>query len=433
MPNVNRRQFVKSTLGSAAALATVAAVARPARTSANDAIQIGLIGTGGRYRAFVPELAARNDTPVVAVCDVDQRRVAVAADNVERAQGRRPEPFSDYRRLLDDPSIDAVFIATTHHWHAPVAVAALAAGKDIYLEKPGSHVFREGRAIVDMAAKHGRIVQHGTQMRSSDVLAKAGRVLASGLLGDIKMAKAWNVQRRAHPGPQPDGEPPAGVDYDMWLGPAPKRPFNPNRFHDNWHAYRDYGNGDIGNDGAHDLDMARWGLGVETHPVRITAHGSRVDPSTGEREFPDNTMVAYQYADGRVLLYEDRLWTPYRMDGFDSGNAFYGTKGYMIFSRRGYFQVYLGMQDEKGPGVEQGDTGMSAHVADFLDCLRSRRQPNASAQVTHLSCGLIHLGEVACRVGRVIHFDPQSEQILADDEANALLTKDYRAPWTLPT
>jgi predicted dehydrogenase len=264
-------------------------------------------------------------------------------------------------------------------------------------------------------------------MRSSDVTAKAREVLDTGIIGTVKMAKAWNVQRHRHNQAVPDAPAPAGVDYDFWLGPAPARPFNPNRFHGNWQWYRDYGNGDIGNDGSHDIDMARFGLGVTTHPVRITAHGSRIDLA-GEREYPDNMTVSYHYEEGKVLIYEDRGWTPYGLYGYDSGNAFYGTEGWMLFSRRGRFQVYLGQKEEKGPGME-GSAGHPEHRRNFLDCVRTRKEPAASAEVAHLSCALSHLGEVAYRVERVLHFDPKTETVRGDDEANALLTKEYRAPW----
>jgi predicted dehydrogenase len=353
-----------------------------------------------------------------------------AEQTVKESNLKSPALVGDFRRLLDDKAVDAVIIATPHHWHGPIAVRALQAGKDVYVEKPASHVFREGRLLIEAAKKYKRIVQHGTQMRSSEVTAKAGDVLASGLLGNVKMSKAWNVQRHNHRQPAPDAPVPAGVDYDLWLGPAPKRPFNPNRFHGNWQWYRDYGNGDIGNDGIHDIDMARWGLGVVTHPVKISAHGSRIDLA-GEREYPDNMSVAYHYDEGKVLLYEDRGWTPYGLHGYDSGNAFYGTEGYMIFSRRGYFQVYLGKKEEKGPGM-QGGAGHPQHLVNFLDCVRSRKEPVAHAEVAQLSCALVHLGEIAYRTERVLHFDPKSETIRDDNEANALLTKEYRRPWEMP-
>ncbi|MBI1901569.1 MAG: Gfo/Idh/MocA family oxidoreductase [Planctomycetia bacterium] len=430
MSSLNRRQFVEKSVQGAIAAGTVAAMSRSAFALANDTLSVAIIGCGGRCRAFLDPLLSRKDAAITALCDPDENRLGELAAALEKSQGRRPAAYADYRKLLDDGSIDVCFIATPHHQHSPIAVPAVIAGKDVYVEKPASHVFREGRLLVDAAKKHGRIVQHGTQMRSSEVTAKAGEVLASDLLGKIKIAKAWNVQRHSHRQAVPDSSPPKGVDYDVWLGPAPNRPFNANRFHGNWQWYRDYGNGDIGNDGVHDIDMARFGLGVSTHPVRITAHGSRID-LTGEREYPDNMLVAYQYADDKVLIYEDRGFTPYGLHGYDSGNAFYGTEGYMIFTRRGFFEVRLGRKEEPGPTL-RGGTGMPEHVMNFLECVRSRKEPNASAEIAHLTCGLVHLGEIAYRVSRVLEFDPATETIKGDAEAAAMLTKEYRAPWRMP-
>ncbi len=428
MPPISRREMLVST---AAVGAFAALPARASVLGANERISVAFVGVRGMGHHHVSRLAGRADVQVAALCDIDQAVLTRAEQTVKEATGKAPPLVGDFRRLLDDPKVDAVVVATPHHWHCPIAVRAVQAGKDVYVEKPASHVFREGRALVDAAKKHKRIVQHGTQMRSSEVTAKAGEVLASGILGKVKMSKAWNVQRHSHRKPGPDAAVPAGVDYDLWLGPAPKRPFNPNRFHGNWQWYRDYGNGDIGNDGIHDIDMARWGLGVTTHPVKITAHGSKID-LTGEREYPDNMSVAYHYEEGKVLLYEDRGWTPYGLHGYDSGNAFYGTEGYMIFSRRGYFQVYLGNKEEKGPGMK-GDAGHPQHLVNFLDCIKSRKEPAASAEIAHLSCALVHLGEVAYRTARVLHFDPKSEKVLNDKEADALLTKEYRKPWEIPS
>ena len=428
MSQLTRRDVLAASAGGAATL--LSAGASPAAVAVNDQIQVAVIGVGGMGHGHVRRLLRRKDARVACVCDVDQQHLARAVESVKTATGRAPETAGDFRTVLDNKAIDAVVIATPHHWHCPIAVPALMAGKDVYLEKPGSHVFREGRLLVEAAKKFKRIVQHGTQMRSSDVTAKAGEVLASGLLGEIKMSKAWNCQKHSPRTRVPDRSAPESVNYDMWLGPAPLRPFNANRFHGNWNWYRDYGNGDIGGDGVHDIDMARWGLGVTTHPERITAHGSRI-VLEGEREFPDNMSVAFHYAEGKVLLYEDRGWTPYGPHGFDSGNAFYGTEGMMVFSRRGYFQVYLGRKREKGPGM-RGNTGHPQHVYNFLDCVASRKQPIAPAPVAHLSCGLVHLGEVAYRTGRVLQFDARTETIVGDKQANRLLGKDYRAPWQIP-
>ena len=422
--DMSRRSFLSQ---SSAGVLAIGAGARTGSSSANDRVAVGVIGVRGMGLGHVKRLLDRQDASVAALCDVDRGMVERAGETVRQATGKSPRMVGDFRRLLDDKSIDAVVIATPHHWHCTMAIRAMEAGKDVYLEKPGSHVFREGRLLVEAAAKYGRILQHGTQMRSSEVTARARELLDSGIIGPVKMAKAWNQQKHSPRAPVPDAPAPAGVDYDMWLGPAPSRPFNPNRFHGNWNWYRDYGNGDIGGDGIHDLDMARFGLNPGTHPVRITAHGSRIDLK-GEREYPDNMMVAYQFEDDKVLLYEDRGWTPYGQYGFDSGNAFYGTEGFMVFSRRGYLQVYLGKKEEPGPSM-RGGGGHPRHLVDFLECVRSRKQPVAPAQMLHQSCALVHLGEIAFRTQRVLHFDPKTETFKDDREANALLTKEYRKPW----
>ena len=232
----------------------------------------------------------------------------------------------------------------------------------------------------------------------------------------------------------PDSNAPAGVDYDRWLGPAKKRPFNRNRFHGTWRLFREYGNGDFGDDGVHDLDMAAWALGVTEHPVRITAHGSNVNPP-GYREFPDNMNVSFEFADGRVLIYEDRLFTPYGMHGVDSGNAFYGTNGYMIFSRRGFFRTYLGRNEKPGP--KSGQTRhkgvrLPTHMEDFLNCVRNRQPTKANADIAHRTAALIHLGEIAYRTKTVLEFDSKIETITNSKEAHAMLTKEYRKPYGLP-
>ncbi|MYC81336.1 MAG: Gfo/Idh/MocA family oxidoreductase [Acidobacteria bacterium] len=429
MNQLTRRTFLSRSARGAALGALSPVLAARRAWSANDRLGMAVIGLRGIGFSHLKRILAGPDTDCLAVCDVDREFRERAVETVKQATGRKPKAVVDFRHLLDDPAIDAVVIATPHHWHAPIAVRALRAGKDLYVEKPASHVFREGRVILDTARKHGRIVQQGTQMRSSPVTLKAGELLKAGVIGEVKMSKAWNLQRHRHRTPVPDGPVPPGVDYDLWLGPAPKRPFNANRFHNYWQWHRDYGNGDIGNDGSHDLDMARFGLNPRGLPIRITAHGSCIDLK-GLREYPDNMMVAFQYPDDKVLLYEDRGWTPYGRYGFDSGNAFYGTEGFMVFSRRGYFQVYLGKKEEKGPGM-RGGIGKEEHFANFLDCVRSRKQPNASAEEAHLSCALSHLGDIAYLTQRVLHLDPKTETILNDPEANAMLTKEYREPWSV--
>lgn len=427
MMKPTRRAFLTTSVATAATL-TVTSQA----LGANERVGVAVVGVNGMGHAHVRTLSGLKGARIVALCDLDPTPLARAVKTAQDATGAAPAQVADFRRLLDNKDIQALVIATPHHWHMPIALRAMAAGKDVYVEKPASHVFREGRLLIEAAQKHRRVVQHGTQMRSSPVTARAAVVLASGVLGTIKITKAWNCQRTVSPKPIADGDAPKGVNYDLWLGPAPPRKFNRVRFHATWRLFRDYGNGDIGDDGIHDLDLARWGLGETTHPVKITAHGNRTDLELGTREYPDNMMVTYEYASGKVLIYEDRQYTPYGLHGVDSGNAFYGTQGYMIFSRRGFFQVYLGEKEERGPAMgERGRVGtpLPAHMENFLACIRNRRVTNAPAEVAHLSSALVHLGEIAYRVDRILRFDPKTETFRDDREANALLSKEYRKPW----
>ncbi|MCH2374869.1 MAG: Gfo/Idh/MocA family oxidoreductase [Planctomycetes bacterium] len=430
---VSRRRFLSRSLSGAAALGTFAApTIRTTLASANERIGVAVIGFNGMGRGHIKRLAAmQNQAQVVRLCDLDPEVRARGAAILKEVSGETAPLCSEYERVLEDKSVDAVVIATPHHWHIPIALRALQAGKDVYCEKPASHVYNEGRLVVEAARKYGRVFQHGTQTRSMGVTAEARKVLASGVLGEIRMAKAWNVQDRGDLKPVPDSEPPEGVNYDRWLGPAAKRAFNRNRYHRNWRLFREYGNGDMGDDGVHDIDIARWLLQADGLPTRITAHGSTTFLG-GEREYPDNMSVSFQYADGKVCLYEDRMYTPYGLHGWDSGNAFYGSEGYMIFSRRGYFQCYIGRKEEKGPGMQRREKRAELHMQNFLSCVRSRKETIATAEEAHRSCALVHLAEISFRVGRVLHFNPETETFKGDEAANALLTKDYRKPYGLP-
>ena len=435
----SRRDFLQQTtqssliLGAAAALGGVRAFGadQPAK------LRLGIIGCGGIMTHHVQGLVGRREAVSIAwLCDVDPAQIDRMDKLVTRDfQAAPPKRTARYETIIEDKDVDAVIIATPHHWHAPIALAAMAAGKDCYIEKPISHVFNEGPLIIAAAKKFGRVVQQGSQMRNSPVTAKAEQLLRDGIIGEVRVARAWTAETRTVEPPLPDGEPPQGVDYDRWLGPAPRRPFNPHRWHRNWRMFRDYGNGEIGDDGIHDIDMATWGLGVTTLPKQITARGSRMMLDGHASEYPDNLNVTYEYPDGRLLIYENYPFTAYGLNGFDNGNVFYGTEGYMIFSRRGAFSVFLGPKSTPGPteGKDlRGQRGYAEHMAEFLDAVRQRTPTKASAEVAHRSCALVHLGEIAFRTRGRLDFDPRAEQFIDCDEANQMLTKEYRAPYLLP-
>lgn len=433
-----RRQFLQRSAHATALAAAVSALGG-VHAFADDkprTVRLAIIGCGGIMTQHVKGLVERHeDVDLAWLCDVDPRQIDKMAGLITPHQSTPPKRTGRYEEIVADKDVDACIIATPHHWHAPIALALMQAGKDVYIEKPISHVFAEGPKIIAAAKKYGRVVQQGSQMRSSPVTERAGQLLRDGIVGQVKVARAWTAELRDEVKPVPDSAPPEGVDYDRWLGPAPEHAFNPHRFHSTWRMFRDYGNGEIGDDGIHDLDMATWGLGIDTLPKQITARGGRMMLLGHASEYPDNLNVTYEYPDGRLLVYENYPFTAYGMHGFDNGNVFYGTEGYMIFSRRGAFSVFLGPKSKPGPteGRElRAKTGYPEHMADFLTAVRERTPTRANPEVAHRSCALVHLGEIAYQTQGRLDFDVQSQQFVGCDTANRLLTKEYRKPFTLP-
>ncbi|MFO0911644.1 MAG: Gfo/Idh/MocA family oxidoreductase [Pirellulales bacterium] len=425
----------RAALQLAASLVALPAV-HSALAAAPQKLRLGLIGCGGMMSGHLSRLVQHPDSVSIGwLCDVDPRQMDAISNHLNGTQSKPPTRTGRFEEVLADPDVDACVIATPHHWHVPIAVRAMQAGKDVYVEKPMSHVYNEGPLMIAAAQKYGRIVQQGSQMRSSPVTLKAAEILKSGVLGEIKVARAWTAEKRDPFPALPDAPVPDGVDYDRWLGPAPVRPFNQRRFHGSWRMFRDYRNGEIGDDGIHDLDMAAWGLGISGPPSKITARGGRMMAFENASEYPDNMQVSYEYPDGRLLIYENFPFTEYGLHGFDNGNVFYGTEGYMVFSRRGAFSVFLGPKNKPGPteGKElRGQVGYSEHMAEFLDAVRHRSITRANATTAHHSCALVHLGEIAFRIGRSLEFDPAAEKFIECPEADAMLTKDYRQPWLNP-
>lgn len=433
-----RRTFLKQSAGATAVTLAASTLQGVHLLGAEkvEKINLGIIGCGSIMTHHVKGLVSRREeVHLTHLCDVDPAQIDKMESHLRGFQSPAPIRTSNYEEVLRDQNVDAVIIATPHHWHAPMALATMKAGKDVYIEKPISHVYHEGQWIIDAAKKYDRVVQQGSQMRNSPVTKKAEKLLKEGIIGEVKVARAWTAETRQVVKPVPDSAVPAGVDYDRWLGPAPKHAFNKHRFHLTWRLFRDYGNGEIGDDGIHDLDMATWGLGVKTVPSKITARGGRMLLHGHASEYPDNMNVTYEYPDGRLLVYENYPFTAYGMHGFDNGNVFYGTEGYMIFSRRGAFSVYLGPKSKKGPteGKElRGQRGYAEHMAEFLNAVRNRTGTTADPETAHRSCALVHLGEIAYRTKGNLEFDLETERFRNCDEANALLGKEYRAPYGLP-
>ena len=421
MKGLTRRDFVKSSVAAGASAALPFSNVR----GANSDIRVAVVGIRGRGGSLVREFHDLDGVRVVALCDVDgsalEKRMKEFTDRNEKVTG-----YGDFRRMLEDKSIDVVVVATPDHWHVPVAANSVIAGKDVYVEKPLSHTIAEGRLLVNLARKHGKIVQHGTQARSSDGIAEGIEYLRSGKLGKVRMAKAINCQLRGPIGRVADSETPANVNYDLWLGPAPKRPFNRNRFHYNWHWFWDYGTGDTGNDGVHQIDIARWGLGVEL-PNAVSCSGGHLFYDD-DHETPDTQVATFEY-DYVYLMYEMRLWTPYGLEGHDNGDMFYADGGTMSIGRKGWQVTFK--DGKSGPSGPRGDT---PHAANFIKAVRSRKATdlNADVEAGHHSATLCHLANISMRTGRRLKFDTKNERFINDPAANTYLTKKYRKGYDLP-
>ena len=444
----SRRQF----LTSAGALAAAGAWARPAWSNAAGAnehrVVMAIIGPGGQGTNLLRSFVQIPGVEFAWVCDIDEHHLSDAYREIHQASGKAAKQTKDLRQVLDDKSVDAVIIATPDHWHAPATILACDAGKHVYVEKPASHNVREGRLMIDAARRNKRVVQVGTQSRSAEHVIEAMRMIREGVIGEVLVSKAWNSQRRGDIGRRQPSAPPGHVDYDTWVGPAPFVPFQGNRFHSVWRWWFNFGTGDIGNDGVHDIDIARWGLGVETHPNVVTAMGGKLF-FDNDQEFPDTQYVAYQYnlpgtggkQKTKQLIYEQRLWTPYVQEGFENGNAFYGTKGQLVLSKKRGWRLYEGGdEDQSGKPKKSNESNQSRleitpHTRNFIECVREGNdstRPNADIEIGHFSSSLSHLGNIASRVGRTVRFDPSAEKVVGDEEANKLVSREYRQHWAVP-
>ena len=380
---VNRRQFLGSSAKNAAgvaagmvALAGATAVAG-SKSTPGERVRVATIGVRNQGKTLTAHLAGLPDVDVVALCDVDESLRPAATSAATDVHGKSPRWESDFRRILDDRTIDAVVIATPDHWHAPMTILACQAGKDVYVEKPVSHNVREGQQMVAAARRSGRVVQSGLQQRSGTHFQSAVDFVRSGKLGAVHLAKAWTVHRRKPIGRKRDSVPPDGVDYDLWLGPAPLRAFNANRFHYNWHWFWDYGTGELGNWGTHMLDVARWGLGVGL-PTRISASGGRFH-FDDDQETPDTLVVQYAYPRA-TIVWEHRLWSTHGVEGRSAAAAFYGEAGTLVVDRGGW-KVYDLAETIASDSSEQP----IAHLRNFVDCIKNRSRPAADIETGHVS------------------------------------------------
>ena len=437
-----RRRFLKHTMASLAASHIATGAAKVAKAVASERVRVGVMGAGGRALSLIQTFASNPEVDIVAIADVDESKLGPGVTAAAKLQGREPRVEKDFRRLIDNKTIDALVIGTPDHWHAIPTILACQAGKDVYVEKPDSHNIVEGMRMVAAMRRHNRIVQMGSQHRSTIRLQSAMEFVQSGKLGKVHVAKAWESTKQGAIGFPKDSEPPTGVDYDMWIGPATKRPFNVNRFHGKWRWLYDFGTGDLGNDGIHRLDMAvallqsactAQGEKPVGLPTTVFANGGKWHFDDAQ-EFPDTMQVNYQFGTGmnsKLLTYEMRIWAPYSYLGEPEGSAVFGDRGYLVIGNNRWLAYGRGGEVL---GQAEGDSHEKPHVQNFIDCIKSRAKPFCDLEtVGHPASVLCHAGNISARVGRMLTLDPASESFVGDAEANELrVRKEYRKPWLLP-
>ncbi len=444
----SRRDFLKMA-AKGTVVAAIAPVAMKAETvmptilpssakGANDKLRIAVLGVNGRGTTHIEEvmgLSEAENVEVVCLCDPDMVVLKKRADEFEKKYGKKVAIEQDFRKVYEDKTIHAVTLGTPNHWHALQTIWACQAGKDVYVEKPGTHNIYEGKKMIEAAYKYNRIVQHGVQLRSSLAIREAVKHLEEGLIGRVYMSRGLVYRWRPDIGDKGISPVPEGLNYDLWCGPAPMRPFTRNLVHYNWHWHWNYGNGDVGNQGIHETDLCMWGLGVNSLPERITSMGGKFlwDDC---KEVPEIQSSIYHYPkEKKIIQFEVRNWCTNLEDGAGVGNIFYGDKGYLVVKGYGTYETYLGEKREKGPSrSERGE--LTLHFKNWFDAIRSRDMSiqNGPVQTAHLASSLAHLGNISYRLGRQLEFDPVAERFIGEGEAeaNSMLSRDYRAPYLLP-
>jgi predicted dehydrogenase len=451
-----RREFIKKSVFGAAGITMGGMGFSPKSYAsiigANERINIAVIGIGGRGGEHINSWCTLKDSHNVlltTLCDTDEKFFAERSKTVLDRIGVNPATEWDLRKVFDNKDIHAVSIATPNHWHALATIWACQAGKHVYVEKPCDHNILEGRKMIEASRKYKVRVQVGFQNRSGSNMREAIKFLHEGGIGEVYMAKGLCYKPRDSFGIANDSEPPASLHYDIWLGPAPWRSYNERRGHYNWHWFWDTGNGDTGNQGPHQFDVARWGLNKNEHPVSAYASGGIYGINSKEcaQETPNTLSCTFKYNDGKMLEFETRGRYTNAESSVDIfiGNIFYGTEGYLELKneaarpwrafRKREKEPFAGSKDETGskPDSLTGSGGES-HFGNFLDAIRSGKNETLNCDIVegHLSCALPHMANISYRLGRELKFKGDTEKFVNDPAADTMLTRKYREPYVVP-
>jgi predicted dehydrogenase len=390
----------------------------------NETVSVGIVGMGGRGNELMKELGKFSNVNVAHFCDPDAKRLESSADNFDKAFNKKPPTAADFRSILDDKAVDACFVTAPNHWHAPAAIIAASAGKHVYVEKPCSHNHHESQLLVAAAEKHKRHVQMGNQRRSWPKIREAMRFLHEGGIGRVYFAQAWYVNERKSIGRGVEKPAPAELNFDLWQGPAPRKPFRSNYLHYNWHWFWHWGNGELGNNGVHMIDLCRWGLGV-VHPVGVRSAGGRYR-FEDDQETPDTHHIAFDFPGRKTIV-----WEGYSCNRPPTGKApadvvFMGEKGSLAI-RDGSYTVH----DDKGKEIkkESGKGANVEHLTNFLDTVRNTAKLNSPITEGAATTNLCHLGNISHRVNRSLKTDAETGKILGDDEAMKFWKREYQEGW----
>ncbi|MCA9132186.1 MAG: Gfo/Idh/MocA family oxidoreductase [Planctomycetales bacterium] len=449
MPATDRRRFLENTAAATGAVLAAAPAIAQTPKSASGRLRVGLLGMGGRMQAHVSALAkmSEDNVEIVAICDCDQSKLDSAPERYPELRDKKLTHYSDMRKMFDDPSIDAVSNALGDRWHALSTIWACQAGKDVYVEKPGTHNLFEGRQMVAAARKYNRMVQHGTQNRSSPNIVEGIAKLKEGVIGDVYMARGIDYKLRGNLGRVNPSPVPEGLDWDRWLGPKPLRDYS-QFWHRRWYWNLELASGCFANQAVHEMDILRWGLGLDAHPTQVTAAGGNF-VHEDDRTSPTHVAMTYRFGEAKPLVtYEHRSWYtnseagfrdkyPFVQPNYPVGTMFFGSKGYMIFPDYSSYHVFLGPDGEPGPSkVDEPQTMADLpHFQNWVAAIRARdhRLLTADIEEGHKSMAMCLLARTAFQVGRPLQFDPETEQVVGDDEANQLLNQpSYRQPYAVP-
>ncbi|MBT3385632.1 MAG: Gfo/Idh/MocA family oxidoreductase [Prolixibacteraceae bacterium] len=441
--NQSRRKFIKNSATATAAALTIPTIVPAQAFGANDRINAAVLGLNGRGKSHIQGFMAQDNVEITHLCDPDMNILKERQKQFKEKYDKDIALEQDLRKIYDNKDIDVVSIASPNHWHALSVIWACQAGKDVYVEKPGSHNIWEGRKMVEAASKYDRIVQHGVQLRSSPSVREAVQMMHDGYIGRVYMARGLVFRWRDDIGRKGFSPVPEGLDYDLWTGPATKQPFSRDIVHYNWHWTFEYGNGDVGNQGIHETDLCMWGLDVGL-PTKITSMGGKFLWDDA-KVTPEVLTSIYNYPEeNKIIQFEVRPWCTNTEEGATVGNIFYGDKGILVVDGYDKYQFYMGRNREPGKAgddgqisgteMDRGAGGTDGHFTNFIDAVRAHDKTilNGPVETAHLSSGLAHLGNIAYRLGKVLTFNPDTEKFVNDSEADKMLTRNYRAPYVVP-